>query len=102
VDQETVQPLFQHPAPGNWMALSGVTGRKTRRISSISWEKKTQSRNGRDGKIFFLKKNAKCGTAVPYDKDKEGRQAKKEKKGSSEKKRKNLLYYDLVFHIRDR
>ena len=36
VDQETLQPLFQHPAPGNWMALSGVIGRIMRRISSIS------------------------------------------------------------------
>jgi hypothetical protein len=39
-DQETVQVLlFQQPAPGNLMALSGVIGRVYRRICSSSYTK---------------------------------------------------------------
>jgi hypothetical protein len=45
VDQKTLQPpLFQQPAPGSWMALSGVTGRKTRRMSDISWERRCKAK----------------------------------------------------------
>jgi hypothetical protein len=81
-DQETVQlPLFQHPAPGNWiMALSGVIGRMMRRISNISWEK------------IKGKKNAKCGqirTAIPYDKNRRKKSAAP--KGKKTKKEPTLL-----------